>query len=212
MLATALAVKLQQMSVTIWRVTVIGAATVLALVLAFSTIRTKAQNSSRTSVPIPPEKAMSAYLGLRNQALHVKPDKMGLPATLEPTEPMAVLIDWPTSKVVATVSAFADGTASIYISNGGGFIGGGQGYESIRRAGQNMLATARFYRPLMHTTQDFPLPQEGEIFFYVVTNSGVFTARASEAACKNRTDPLTKLCVAGQNVIMQYRLISSPPQ
>ena len=38
----------------------------------------------------------------------------------------AVLMDWNIGKAVASVLAVADGTASVYLSSGGGYLGGGQ--------------------------------------------------------------------------------------
>lgn len=104
--------------------------------------------------------------------------------------------------------AVADGTASIYLSSGGGYIGGGQQNQAVRKAGQHMLDLARQFQPLMRRTQDFSLPQDGQIIFYAVTDSGVFTAGASERELTARSDWLANLYAAGQDIITQYRLIS----
>jgi hypothetical protein len=158
---------------------------------------------------VPPEKGMEMYLKLRNQALHSSLDRMKpLTPDFGPAKPSAAVMDLSVSNGVATVVAYVDGTASIYLSSGGGYIGGGQRHESIRSAGQHMLSTVAQSQPMMHLTEDFPLPQKGHVNFYLVTGSGVFTAGGPEAECRSPKHPLLKLYAAAQEVITQYRLIS----
>lgn len=164
--------------------------------------KAKAQQSSISA----PEQGMSIYLGFRNQVLTGSSAKMGQPPVIGPTHPWAVVMDMPIGANEATIAAFADGTASIYLSTGGGYIGGSQKYSAIREAGLKMLTTARELQSKMHVTQQFPLPKEGEISFYVVTDRGVYTAHASDVNCRKQVDPFTDLFAAGQEVMTQYRL------
>ena len=149
---------------------------------------------------------METYLGLRQQALTGSSAKMGQPATIGPNDTWAVLMDIPISPGTATIVAFADGTASIYLSKGGGYLGGSQKYSSIREAGQKTIAIARRFQPTMQKTHPFPLPKQGQIIFYVVTDSGVYPAHAPETERRQKTPPLTELSSAGQEIITQYRL------
>ncbi len=64
----------------------------------------------------------------------------------------------------ATAIALADGSASIYLSTGGGSIGGA-GHESIRKAAQRMVSVAAKFQPQTKTTKDFPLPKNGQTIF-----------------------------------------------
>ena len=184
-------------------------AIVVLFVFRLFLFQAKAQQQSGGFLPVAPEKAIQTYLGLRNGALHSTSGKVKPPKSLRPSDPWAILMDWPTGDRTATTAAFADGTVSIYISNGGGFLGGGQKYASVRKAGENMLALAREFQPQMHATKDYPLPPQGQVNFYLVTNSGVFTISAPESECKTRTHPLTRLYFAGQEIITQYRLALS---
>src|ERR1700730_169185 len=52
-------------------------------------------------------------------------EKAGLATTFVPTEPWGVIMDWVVSQATATIIAFSNGHASIYLSTGGEFIGGG---------------------------------------------------------------------------------------
>jgi hypothetical protein len=166
------------------------------------------QNSSakkQDAVPATRE-PMETYLGLRNQVLHGSRAQLSLPDRFGPHTPWGILMDFQTSKRSATVMALADGSASIYISNGGGYLGG-IGHEAIRKAAEQAVAVAGEFQPQMKLTKDYPLPQQGTVIFYVLTDSGVFTTEASEDDLVNRRLPLSKLYYAGQEIITQFRLL-----
>lgn len=105
-----------------------------------------------------------------------------------------------------TTVAMADGSASIYLSTGGGFIGGGQQHEAIRKAAMNFVRVAASYRPQMAVVKTFPLPGDGETTFYLLTDSGVYSALAQTDLLGAKEHPLAPLFAAGQEVITQYRL------
>lgn len=157
------------------------------------------------------DSGMAKYLGLRQAALLSGPTyKSGHQAGIRPDEPWAAFMDIHTPNRTATIAAFADGTASIYISNGGGFLGGSQKFSSIHDAAGNMISMARRFQPMMKKTQQYPLPEAGEVLFYVSTDNGIYMARALEAECRRRTHPLSDFYFAAQEIITQYRL-NMPP-
>jgi hypothetical protein len=121
----------------------------------------------------------------------------------------SVLMDWDVGNGTATVLAAADGTASIYLTSGGGCLGGGQKYPEIRDAalGAVRLATELFSQ--FKTTETFDLPAAGDVFFYLTTTSSVRLAIAKEADLKTGQDPLFALGAFMQEIITQYRLNSS---
>ena len=154
-------------------------------------------------------KPSETYLNLRKQALGFKREEIGLPAPAQSTEPWGVIMDWPVGNGTATVVAISDGTASIYLSSGGGYIGG-QGHESIRKAAQKAVSVAASSQTQMQpVTADsrFPLPQKDELIFYALTDAGVFASTVPESGLRNGSHPLTKLGGALQEVITQYCLI-----
>jgi hypothetical protein len=116
-------------------------------------------------------------------------------------------MDWGIEKGSATVVAIADGTASVYLSSGGGFIGGGQSHESIRVAAKRTVELAVEVQPLMRSTTTYPLAQRGQANFYVLTDAGVFTATASEDDLRRHSSPFYKLGDSAQVIITEYRLI-----
>ena len=182
---------------------IVGMALVLVVLAAGWLFQSKGQQHPPKSSPLPPEKAKEIYLGLRNLALTANSN---LKNSGKPEDPVAVLMELNTGTGNATIVGYGDGTASIYTSAGGGYLGGGQKYPSIHQAALTLIAVAHRFQARMHTTKDYPLPQKGEVFFYVVTGNGVYTVSAPEVELNRRTHPLTELYAAGQDVITQYRL------
>lgn len=187
----------------------LGIAALILLVAAgsFWRLRYHGRSAGHSHSRKAPGDPAVVYMGLRNQILQSSRAQLGLPGTSAPTQPWAALMEMGISRGTATVVAISDGTTSIYLSSGGGFIGGGQRYEAVRNAGQHLLNLAGQYQPLMHPTQDLSLPGEGQIMFYAVTDSGVFTAGAPERDLALRHDWLGSLYAAGQDIITQYRLV-----
>jgi hypothetical protein len=124
----------------------------------------------------------------------------------------AILMDWPVKDGMMTALAAADGTASIYLSSGGGFIGGGQKYPAIRDAAVNAVLIAASLQTSFQPATTNELPPTGEIFFYIITNGGVRFARATETALKDRTSLLRPLGTAMQEIVTQYRLKFQTPK
>jgi hypothetical protein len=168
--------------------------------------------SDRQDKPQNPQAASTSadtdtYAGLRNQILQLKREKIGLPAPAKPTEPWAATMDWGVTNGTATVVAISDGTASVYLSSGGGSIGGGQSHDSIRKAAKRMVYIAAELQPQMSATHTYPLPQRGQVTFYVLTDAGVFTASVPQEELSSHRHAFSKLGDAAQDIITQYRLI-----
>jgi hypothetical protein len=155
------------------------------------------------------ERSDRVYLGLRDRALHAKREELGLAAPAQSTLPWAAMMDWGVSHGTATVLAVADGTASIYLSTGGGSIGGGQSHEAIRSAARSAVAVATELHSQLSPTSTYPLPKLGDVFFYAMTDAGVFTSGGKQEEFSNHLHPLSKLGDALQQVITQYRVLEN---
>ena len=106
----------------------------------------------------------------------------------------------------ATLVALADGSASVYLSSGGGWIGG-IGHQKIRDAAQQVVQIASQFQSEMKLTSIFPVPRTGETIFYVLTDGGVFTESASEEKLGNNRHRFSSLFHAGHAVITELRLL-----
>jgi hypothetical protein len=141
-----------------------------------------------------------AYEGLRGLVFQGKlqrPDEDGV---------QTVLMDWRVANGVASVMAAIDGTASVYFSSGGGFLGGGQRYPAMREAA---IAATQIATELLHLTrltQSFDLPPSSqEVYFYLRSRTGVHRAIANMAQLAGGADPFTRLGNMMQQIVTIYR-------
>jgi hypothetical protein len=80
-------------------------------------------------------------------------------------------------------------------------------HESIRAAAKRTVEVADEVQPLMHLTKDYPLAQQGQVIFYVLSDAGIFTTSASEADLSSHRSPFSKLGDSVQSIITEYRRI-----
>ena len=153
------------------------------------------------------ERREHIYVELRHQALHRSRVELGLPKPSDATRPWGVLMETTYEEASVTVFAVSDGNASIYLSTGGGFIGG-VGHEAVRRAAVNMVRVAGTLASLLSPAETYPLPDRGRTIFYLRTEAGVLTGGATEAELGQRGHALSELFFAGQDVITQFRLVN----
>lgn len=147
------------------------------------------------------------YTGLRAQALAVRRDEAGLPAPPADAPVWGVLMETGYPGAVATLLALADGTTSLYLSSGGGVIGG-QAHQSVRAATTAFLDTANHLRAELRPAPATPLPEEGQTVFYALTDAGVLTGGGVENDLGEGRHELSELFHAGHGVIAELRVIS----
>ncbi|MGB6835572.1 MAG: hypothetical protein WBE24_19105 [Candidatus Acidiferrum sp.] len=174
---------------------------VAVIAVAFFLSRSLASKRSAANVVT----RANTYADLRNQIFQASRVALGLPATPTPAQPWGAVMDWGLGGGTVTVVALSDGTASVYMSSGGGSIGGGQAHQSVKIAAQKMVAIAAAAQPQMRGTTTFPLPQQGEVILYVLTDSGVFSASGTQDDFSSHHHPLSNLGDAAQNIITLYQ-------
>jgi hypothetical protein len=178
----------------------------LVALVAAAVLLASAAGEAQSPGAGPGQARPNAFPELRRKALMIQRVEVGLPAPARPTDPWGVIMEMGYPDATVTVVAFSDGAASIYLSSGGGFIGGGE-HEAIRRAAQELVRTAARFQPGMTPTSTFPEPQRGQTFFYLRTDQGVYAAAAPQRDLGERRHPLSPLFLAAQDVITQYRLL-----
>ena len=142
------------------------------------------------------------YTGMRDMVLNLNTDQI---SELNELPVWAVLMETGYDSTVVTVVAIAEGTASLYFSNGGGMIGLGE-HENVRPACFNLVKKSAEYLKEMEKAESYPLPKKGETVFYVVTSDGIYTYRAKEADLGHEKDELSPLFYDGQELITQMRI------
>lgn len=148
-------------------------------------------------------KTADIYTEMRNMVLSMKPAEIGLTAT-DANPVWGILMETGYEEAVATLVAIADGTVSLYFSNGGGIIGAGE-HDAPREANLAFLADAELYLKYAHPTNRFPLPRRGYTRFYFLTYKGIFTVEKVENELGNEQLPLSPLFMKGHEVIAQAR-------
>jgi hypothetical protein len=109
--------------------------------------------------------------------------------------------------VNVSLAAVADGTTSLYFSNGGGIIGGG-GHDAVRGANRKLLVSVEKGLELFVPLQQQLDVIDAAVSFAVLTYEGLRGARDEEARLKDRRSPLWPAFYLGHEVITQLRLTS----
>jgi hypothetical protein len=135
-----------------------------------SSIRFAAKRQAGAGAPMIAE----VYAGLRSELLITKAETIGLKPAVN--EVWGVMMETGYSKGVASLVAVADGTVSIYFSNGGGFIGLGQ-HPGPQRVGKELIVLAQQFVAQARPTTNFPLPQPGFTSFYLLCGSAFWRRR-----------------------------------
>jgi hypothetical protein len=158
----------------------------------------------------PPKADPAIYPRLREHMLTSK-----LP-NFEPGALQKVLMDWHVANGTATVLAGTDSAgstydASVYLSSGGGFIGGGRSYPEVREAAARAIQLAKEEMHSFSKTETFGLPDREMVAFFITTGDGAYSIVAKEADLRNGTGPLAPLAAAMQAIITGYRMRHEKP-
>jgi hypothetical protein len=140
------------------------------------------------------------YSGLRHQALSLRRADGGIPAPPPDAPIWGMLMEIGHPGATATLFTVIDGTTSLYLSSGGGIIGG-QGHENVREANAAFIKTANQFYQYLKSCESFPVPAIGQTIFYAITDSGILTADGLDADLGSDKHPLSPLFYAGHAVL-----------
>jgi hypothetical protein len=147
------------------------------------------------------------YSGLRHQALSTRRAEIDIPAPSPEAPVWGILMETGYPGAIATLLTLADGTTSLYLSSGGGVIGG-HSHENVRQANAAFLNVANRFYQQMTSCESFPTPEAGQTIFYALTDAGVLTGGGLEDDLGYGRHQLSPLFHAGHEVITQLRQIS----
>lgn len=147
----------------------------------------------------------AAVRELRERIFVLPPEEVGLAPTPGGPAVWTVFMETGFPEAVASLLVVADGTTSLYFSNGGGIIGAGE-HESVRAAATAFLAAANEHLGELAPATEHPLPDRGRVRFYLRTFTGLLTAEASENDLGENRHPLSPLFHAGHVVITAIRV------
>jgi regulator of RNase E activity RraB len=153
------------------------------------------------------ETTENAFEGLRNMAFSATPEQIGLSLPTDKTVVYGIVMDWEMGGATATTVSYQSGDASLYLSSGGGVIGGGQ-YQNVNSAAKQFVTLAQTFLDKTAKTQTTPLPPTDEVKFYLLTNKGVFVGQETMKNFENNSSSWLKLFEEGNNVLTELRKTS----
>lgn len=149
------------------------------------------------------DEARDVIRRLRDQAFHINAADLELSPT--PSRPRvwgAIMeLGFPTG--IATLLAFAEGTTSLYFSNGGGTVGAGE-HAIVRQMADEFLDVVEAHLAELSPVDETPTPRIGRVRFYARTYEGTLGAEATEDQL-GKHHPLSPVFRAGHAVITAIR-------
>lgn len=145
------------------------------------------------------------YMGLRGQIFAATPEQIGLTTTAD-EKPYAIVMDMGMGgDGTATLVSIVDGNASMYLSTGGGVIGG-YAHETVRKAATDFVNMGQSYFSKMNPVDSFPLPKADNVRFYILTNKGKYSIEEEIQRIENDKSAWGQLFYEGNKVITELRL------
>jgi hypothetical protein len=151
------------------------------------------------------------YQGLRAQILALDPASAGLAQGPEHHVLWGALMETGYPRGTATLVTLADGTTSLYLSTGGGIIGGGF-HEAVAAATRSFLTELERHLLVLRPDPDAALPAVGRVIIRALTHTGRMSAEASEDDLGHGRHQLSAVFYAAHRVITELRLIDEARQ
>ena len=120
---------------------------------------------------------------------------------------IAVLVEFRVGGGVATLVGAEDGTASLYLSTGGGIIGMGF-HAPTAAASLALVGCARSYLGVFPATTSFSFPEPGRRALRIVTRAGVHSTEFAEKELRDDL-PIAPLAIAAEHLMTNARLLDA---
>lgn len=108
--------------------------------------------------------------------------------------------------ITVTLSAFAGGGTSLYVSSAYRIVGG-DSYENVQEANTNFIETANHLLEHFEPRESVPIPETWHITFYALTDNGILGADIPAANLKDG-HVLTPLFQRGREVLEQLSVVA----
>lgn len=144
---------------------------------------------------------------MRQQIFDLPKEKIDLGET----DRLAIVMESAGDDYCYSLVAVADGSASIYFSNGGGIIGAGQHPQGAEKA-KEFLAFSEQYEGELKEVSESPLPEPGMTRFYIIRKDSTLSGEFKEDDLGNERLKLSPLFHKGHELITIIRLIDDERQ
>ena len=146
---------------------------------------------------------------LRELALRVTASDLDLAPSLERPRVWGAILELGYPIGIATLMTLAEGTTSLYFSNGGGVIGAGE-YATVREAAETFLDVVETHLGEFLPVDATPTPRIGRVRIYVRTFEGTLGVDVEENELGDILHPLSPVFQAGHAVITAIREARDP--
>ena len=184
---------------------------IVVIVIVILAIVIKSRNSNQGTAALNSVKiihpAHNPYLGLRKQMLSITPEQIQLQLPKDREVAYGTVLEIQTGGGVATIIAFSTGDASMYISSGGGILGGAT-HESTKAAAIAFVNEAQKYFGQMPADTSTALPKTGHMKFFIMTNKHRYAIEAPADEVTATNGKWYGLFDKGNDLITQLRLSS----
>ena len=138
-------------------------------------------------------------------------EQIGVKFTPNHTKIYGVVMEWDIGEGIATLVAFLSGDANLYLSSGGGIIGG-SGLDNVKQAAAAFIKKAEEYLNKTNKTDSTPLPGKDGVRFYFLTNKGKFAGKEEVKNSDNNSSPWMDLFEEENKLITEIRMVSDLDQ
>jgi hypothetical protein len=146
----------------------------------------------------------NAFVELRKIALTVSPEQLGLSLPKDKTIVFGVIMDWEIEGGTASTVAYQTGDASLYLSSGGGIIGGGQN-QNVNNAAKRFVESAQAFLGKATRAKNTQLPLTKNVTFYLLTNHGIYVGQEQIQNFQNNSSSWLQLFKEGNTVLDELR-------
>lgn len=137
------------------------------------------------------------------RALH---DRGRHPNAQQASHVLGVVCEFTIERAIVLIVGFRSGDASLYLSTGGGVIGG-VGHQNVREAAAALCACAeKLVKGLPPQTVAPPSPDVGDIVFSVLTPEGILVIREAQSDVQGLSHRLHDLYLAMHELISALRM------
>jgi hypothetical protein len=185
----------------------IGSILTVGIIFFFNSCKNKSTSNEDLSKPKKIKTEENTFPSLRKMAFSVTPEKLGLSLPNDQTRVYGVIMDWEMGGATATTVSYITGDASLYLSSGGGVIGGGQ-HQNVNNAAKEFVKLSESYLSKTDKIEEPNLPNENEVIFYLLTNKGLYKATEKMENFENHSSDWISLFEGGNKVLTELRMVS----
>ncbi len=149
----------------------------------------------------------NAFDGLRSMAFSATPEQLKLSLSNDKTIVYGIIMDWGMSGATATIVSYQTGDASLYLSSGGGVIGGGQ-HENVSSKAKQFVGLGQSFLDKATKTEKTTLPETDIIKFYFLTNKGIYVGQEQMKNFENNTSTWLPLFEEANLLLTELRKTS----